>query len=155
MNSLLLSTAVMLLASVHLWGEVSAEPTFERPVPEEIEVVFEGAHLALFTSGRTIKRGRNRKSGVWNVPSRKVREMWVRVGDNQELVYLDVHAFRSQLINMLPQYPEVHNFIDSEFFTYGELADGIAELNRHIIKVHAVRAERQRIGNKVLPEILK
>ena len=145
---------ILMAASVSLPAAPDAVST-EDPLPANLEVVVEGPHLILYTSGRAIAPGRNRKSGVWSVPSRMLTEMWVKKGENTGLVRLDVHAFRKQLTGLFPEYPEVHGFISSERFSYKLLPEGIRELNRHIAKVASIRKERKRIQSEVIPLLIE
>ena len=46
--------------------------------PDNLELVSEGNYISLYTSGKVIKQKRHPKSSVWNVPSRKLTEMWVQ-----------------------------------------------------------------------------
>lgn len=121
---------------------------FSESVPEiqphygELELVFQGDYLSLYTSGRIIKQDKHPKSSVWNVPSRKLMEMWVKRGDDTPLIQLNPKTFRRQLLELVPDFPEIHEAISHKQFTYKGLSDGIVNLNNHMAKVVIVRQEK-------------
>lgn len=118
----------------------------------ELETLFEGSVLTLYTSGREIKTGRHKKSGVWDVPSRKQFEMWVQREDSSEAIRLNPFSFQKQLTKLLADIPEVHGFIEQKDLTYQTLPTAVELLDEHIDRVLLIRKER-----RLLPavEVLK
>ena len=110
--------------------------------PDNLELVSEGTYLSLYTSGKMIKQKRNPKSSIWNVPSRKLKEMWVQKAGETEMIRLDPKRFRKQLLQLLSEFPEVHRTILYKGFTYKELPKYVKELNEHVAKVKTVRIKR-------------
>lgn len=113
-----------------------------RADSEELDLVFQGDYLSLFTSGRVIKQDKHPKSSVWNVPSRKLKEMWVKRGEDAPIIRLDPKTFRRQLLELIPDFPEVHKAVSHKHFTYKALPQGIEDLNNHIAKVIIVRQKK-------------
>ena len=112
------------------------------PSPSTLNPVFKGPYLSLYTSGRMLRQSRHPKSGVWNTPARKVKEMWARRAGDGEMVRLGPPTFRRQLVEMLADFPEVHGAILHRSFTYKNLTEEIPNLNRHIRKVIIIRREK-------------
>lgn len=109
---------------------------------ENFDLVFQGDYLSLYTSGRMLKQKRHPKSSVWNVPSRKLKEMWVKKGEDSPLIRLDPKTFRRQLVELVMDFPEMHEAISHKSFTYKGLPQGIREVNKHIAKVVIVREKK-------------
>ena len=119
-----------------------------EPAETALKPVFEGAYLSFYTSGRLLRQHRHPKSSVWNVPSRKVAEMWVKRTNDTELIRLDPGSFRTQLVDLLADVPEVHGAIRHRSFTYKSLPQQARELDHHISKVITIRRERARFRAK-------
>lgn len=124
----------------------------------ELELVFRGNYLSLYTSGRVIKQNKHPKSSVWNVPSRKLKEMWVKRGEDSTLIRLDPKTFRRQLVGLVMDFPEVHEAILHNQFTYKGLSQGIVELNDHMAKVIIVRQKKagfktEKVNHNLAPKI--
>lgn len=116
--------------------------------PATLDLVFEGPHLSLYTSGRLLRQDRHPKSGVWNTPARKVLEMWVKRTGDEQIVRLAPESFRSQLLGLLADFPEIHGAIHHRSFTYKNLSGEIPKLNAHISKVIDMRKERRNFRAK-------
>jgi hypothetical protein len=113
------------------------------PDPSGLEILYQGSHLVLFTSGRKMKMGCHKKSGVWNTPARKLTEMWVQRTTDPAAIRLDPYTFREQMVALLPQIPEVHGFIQNKAFTYKRLPQEVEALDEHIERVFLIRQERR------------
>ena len=85
-------------------------PVFNDAYLGAFELVFQGTYLSLYTSGRIIKQGNHPKSGVWNVPVRIMKEMWIKRAENSQLIRLDPKTFRQ--IHMLPVVMPVAAFLN-------------------------------------------
>jgi|GEM_PF-5334905 len=129
------------------------EPPRLKSGLNDLEVVFEGDYFILYSSGNRIRTGRNRKSGVWNTPARKATEMWVRRAGKEEVIRLHPYHFQRQLLQLLPDYPEVHGFIQDPSFDYRELEELIPELDQHLLRVEEIREDKHQIM-EVEPEVL-
>ena len=128
--------------SVQLLEETKFPNTFSEGWPANLELVSEGAYLSLYTSGKIMRQKRNPKSSVWNVPSRKLKEMWVQKAGDAQMIRLDPKKFRRQLTELLIDYPEIHRAIQYKGFTYKNLPNQIRELNESVAKVKVVRLKR-------------
>ena len=140
----------LLLLAGGLLTYLPAEAHSGLPYPaantQKLELVFSGTHLKLYTTGVQLNVGRNRKAGIWRVPARKVTEMWVQRKGEASLIPLHPHRFQRQLTELLPDYPEVHNYVANKEFLYKNLAKEIKQLDSHLEKVLEVRKEKQSVG---------
>ncbi len=127
-------------------AEAQSGSSFPAPVTKKAELVFNGNYLQLFTTGVQLTAGRHRKAGIWSVPSRKVTEMWVQRKGETDIIPLHPYRFQRQLIKLLPDFPEVHNYIAGKEFLYKNLAEEIKQLDNHLKKVLEVRKEKHRAG---------
>ena len=136
---------LLIIVGALLSFESNASNAFPKPLPLGLDIVFEGDYFTLYTSGARLKKGRHLKSSVWNVPSRKVKEMWIQRKGMKEVIRLDPYRFQKQLVKLLPNYPEVHGFIKHSSFQYGDLESTIPELDQHLQRVKEIREDKHQI----------
>ena len=119
----------------------------------KLELVYEGPHLSLYTSGQLIKQHKHSKSGIWNVPSRKLQEMWVKKSEAESLIRLEPKIYRYQLIDLVPDFPEIHEAILDREFSYKDLPNKIREFNDHIARVIIIRRNKVKSLKKRTPRL--
>ena len=140
-----LIASLMTLAFLFVACKLETPLTRSNENIPDLQIIFEGDYLNLLTSGDKLKTGRHKKSGVWNTPARKVKEMWVQRVADPKLVRLDPHRFQGQLVELLPEFPEVHGYIERKDLTYKNLSEAVQALDEHVKRVCLIRQEQRQL----------